>query len=809
MRHLLRLPKWTLYLLSGYAAFALLGTTVVVLFVNDPALKTDLINLTLPFWNFITTIALLFAALRSIAQSRRLALAWAVLALAHFFYTAGDVTWAILESSLGQEPFPSVADIFYLGYYPLFLAGILVLPMKQLSRREWWKVLLDISIVMLAALLFFWNYLLGPLVLADFSGRLIAGVLAVAYPIGDLVLFTALLMLLFRQPQGQQAEPLLFLIAGTSIMIVSDSYYGYQSIIDTYSTGSLADIGWTCAYLLIGIAGVLQALGVRSANTQLRPETETNASYGMNRWATYFPYGWVIAGYVILDQSYYQPMPLSPASIAKIIGCIIGLVLVRQIITLNENNDLFVELKGALHKVRLQSLELRSTNQELEIEISDRRRAEEQLAYEALHDPLTGLPNRALFLDRLRYAIETGNSRDEYSFAVLFLDIDQFKGVNDSLGHPAGDKLLIQIAQRLKTCLRASDTVARLGGDEFVVLLENSGDQQDILRTANRIQEQIQLPVVLGSNTVFVSASMGIVMNINGYVKSEDVLRDADLAMYHAKSQGKARYEIFMNELRLEALKRHELELDLRFALDRDELFMDYQPIITLNSGEIIGFEALLRWNHPVRGLIGPRDFIPIAEETGLIVPIGKWVLREACRQLQEWHTRYPDTRALTVSVNISGVQLNQVDIVENIQDILKETGLSGESLKLEVSESTCLKRSQTIIKAIKKLSKIGIEFQIDDFGIGYSPLSYLRDYPIQGIKIGRPFINNVADDQKFEIIRTMITLAHNLGIEAIAEGIETDEQLQSLKEMGCSYGQGFIISHPVDQVNINRLLAA
>jgi EAL domain-containing protein (putative c-di-GMP-specific phosphodiesterase class I) len=286
-------------------------------------------------------------------------------------------------------------------------------------------------------------------------------------------------------------------------------------------------------------------------------------------------------------------------------------------------------------------------------------------------------------------------------------------------------------------------------------------------------------------------------------------LRDADLAMYHAKAQGKARYEIFMNELRQQALVRHELEYDLRFALARGELFIDYQPIVSLASGRITGFEALLRWNHPTRGLIGPRDFIPIAEETGLIIPIGIWVLREACAQMREWQKKYPGTAGMTVSVNISGVQLAQVDVVETISGLLLETGLPGKALHLEVSESTCMKRSQTVIEAIRSLSKIGIAFQVDNFGIGYSPLSYLRDYPIQGIKIGQPFINNIADEQKSGIIRTMVALAHTMGIEAIAEGIETEEQLQSLKALGCSSGQGYIISHPVDQVDVSKMLSS
>jgi diguanylate cyclase len=405
-----RLPKWVLYIWGGYSGLALLITLIVVFLIKEPSIKTNITNISLPIWNFVTTAVLLIAALRSVENSRRVALAWAFLGFAHFLYTTGDIIWSILEANSHQPPFPSAADVFYFGFYPAFLAGILILPMKQLSTRERWKVVIDISIVMLAALLLFWNYLLGPLFTADFSGQLLAGVLTVAYPVGDIVLFAALLILLFRQPQEQETEPLLFLIAGVFLLIVSDAFYGYQSILGTYTSGSTADLGWTAAYLLIMTAGMLQVYSQKPETSQQHVFSDTRSDYGISRWAMYFPYGWVIAGYLVLDQSHYNEMPLNPASIVKIIGVIISLVVVRQVITLNENYDLFRELKSALQKVRMQSLELRSTNRELETEISERRRAEEMLAYEALHDPLTGLPNRALFLDRLRTAIENGTS---------------------------------------------------------------------------------------------------------------------------------------------------------------------------------------------------------------------------------------------------------------------------------------------------------------------------------------------------------------------------------------------------------------
>jgi diguanylate cyclase (GGDEF)-like protein len=477
-------------------------------------------------------------------------------------------------------------------------------------------------------------------------------------------------------------------------------------------------------------------------------------------------------------------------------------------LTMSENNKLFLELNEAFSRLRRQTLNLRTLNQDLQIEISERKRAEEQLAHDALHDSLTGLPNRALFLNRLEHAIELGRRRSFFSFAVLFLDIDHFKVINDSLGHSAGDRLLLAVAHRLSSCIRGSDTVARLGGDEFVILLEDSGDFDDVIEVADRIQEQLQKPIDLGAKKAFVSASIGIVSSLTGYFETEDVLRDADLAMYHAKSNGKARYEVFSVELRDQTITRLKLERDLHTALERCELALDYQPIVSLSSERITGFEALLRWHHPERGLISPADFIPLAEENGLIIPIGLWVLQEACRQARVWQIKYPNRVALTMNVNISGVQLNQPDFVDHLAQILLETGLDGKSLKLEITESTYLNSLQTVSDSLKKLIEIGVEFQIDDFGTRYSSLSNLRDYPIQGIKIDRSFISSLRANGKTEIVRTLIGLAHDLGLQTIAEGVETEEQLRSLKSLGCNYGQGYLLSYPVGQARIEELLA-
>jgi diguanylate cyclase (GGDEF)-like protein len=803
-----RSSKLVLYGLFSYTGIVLLGTGAIVFFIQNQALKTNLINLTFPFWNLFAAFSLLVAAKRSAVVSSRLSLAWFVLASAQFCYTIGDVIWSVFETGLGQDPFPSLADGFYVAYYPLFLLGILLLPVKRLSRMNYLKSLIDISIVMLSALLAFSLYLLGPLVVSGSDESLLLQLLSLAYPMGDLVLLLALLMLLFRKPDGQHPTPLLLIVAGAAFLILSDSLYGYQSIIGNYTTGGLADLGWTIAYLLFTCAGVFQALFVQPKTHQPRTLPALANNYGINDRVIYFPYTWLIAAYLLLIQSYYYETLLDYSWIAIVVGAVIGLVLARQILTMTENNNLFLELSEAFSLVRRQTLNLRNLNQDLQIEISERKRAEEKLAHDALHDSLTDLPNRSLFLNRLKHAIEVGKRRSYFSFAVLFLDIDHFKVVNDSLGHSAGDQLLLTVSHRLSACVRGSDTVARLGGDEFVILLEDSGGLDDVIKVAGRIQEELQKPIDLGAKKAFVSASIGIISNLTGYSETEDVLRDADLAMYHAKSQGKARYEIFSIEMRDRAITILELERELFSALERCELALDYQPIVSLSSERIIGFEALLRWRHPERGLIAPAEFIPVAEKSGLIIPIGYWVLQEACSQARAWQIKYPDWVDLTMNVNISGVQLNQPDFADQLAQILIATGLDGNSLKLEITESTYLNSLQIDSDSIRKIGDIGVGFQIDDFGTRYSSLSSLRDYHIQAIKIDRSFISKLREKDKTEIVRTFIKLAHDLGVQTIAEGVETEEQLRSLKSLGCNYGQGYLLSYPINQAEIEDLLS-
>jgi diguanylate cyclase (GGDEF)-like protein len=440
-----------------------------------------------------------------------------------------------------------------------------------------------------------------------------------------------------------------------------------------------------------------------------------------------------------------------------------------------------------------------------QLELSE---SKEHFRHAAYHDTLTGLPNRLLFTDHLRMAIERTRRDANYAFAVLFLDADRFKNINDSLGHTYGDQLLTEIAQRLQSCTRQLDTVARFGGDEFALLLDGISAPEDALRVAQKIQDELLVPFDLNGHEAFTSASIGIALSGAGYNHPEDVLRDADTAMYRAKGGGKARHEVFDRAMHTRAVKMLRLENDLRRALERQEFRVHYQPILTLKTGELAGFEALVRWERPDRGLVSPADFIPLAEETGMIVPLGLWVLEEACNQLREWQLASPANRALTMSVNLSGKQLTQADVAEQVRNVLYRTNLDPRHLKLEITESVVMENAESAAVVLSSLRALGLGLSIDDFGTGYSSLSYLHRFPVNTLKVDRSFVSRMTSgDENLEIVRTIVTLAKNLGMDVVAEGIETGEQLAQLKALKCDYGQGYFFAKPLDVAAVEDLM--
>jgi diguanylate cyclase (GGDEF)-like protein len=476
----------------------------------------------------------------------------------------------------------------------------------------------------------------------------------------------------------------------------------------------------------------------------------------------------------------------------------------EEVISRVENQLALKTAERQIQSLNLQ-LEQRVRERTNELELANAR-----LREMALHDALTGLPNRALFIDCLQQAIDGLREQPNQPFAVLFLDCDRFKVVNDSLGHLVGDELLIAIGHRLKNFIQSDDILARLEGDEFAILLHDISDVQTAIQLAKEILDNFALPFQLTRHEVFINASIGIALSGTQHAKPEDLLRDADTAMNHAKASGKAQYQVFDSAMHDAALQLLQLEIDLRRAINQQEFIVHYQPIVGIRTGKIFGFEALVRWRHPQQGLISPGLFIPVAEETGLICQLGYYVLKEACRQLCAWQEQKLVDYPLVMSVNLSTRQFAQPNLIEQIDEILRETQINPRYLKLEITESALMDNTRTTATALQELRDRGIQVSIDDFGTGYSSLNYLHRLPVDTLKIDGSFINLIdSDGKKLELVRAIVGLAWNLGMDVVAEGVETSKQLSQLKALKCEFAQGYFFSKPLEADKIGNLLAS
>jgi diguanylate cyclase (GGDEF)-like protein len=439
-----------------------------------------------------------------------------------------------------------------------------------------------------------------------------------------------------------------------------------------------------------------------------------------------------------------------------------------------------------------------------------RKQWEENLVHTAFHDPLTDLPNRVLFLDRLGVCVAHAKRHKDYLFAVLYMDLDRFKMINDSMGHVVGDELLVAVGQRLQSSLRATDTVARLGGDEFAILMDDIKHLSDVSRAIERVRSQFVPPLKLDGHEGFTSASIGIALSSTGYEHAQDLLRDADTAMYRAKARGEGRHEVFDRSMHEQAVKLLKLETDLRRAIERRELRVHYQPIMSLHTGLMAGFEALVRWEHPEYGLLPPNEFIPVAEQSQLIIPVTQAVLQEACSQARIWRSQLPADFSFSISVNLPSKYLAKRDFLQEIRAVIERNELPPEYLRLEITESEIMEDPASISQSLLHLREFGVKVSIDDFGTGYSSLSYLANLPVHALKIDRAFVSKLdVDERNSAIVRSVVSLAHNLGLQVIAEGVETAHQLDYLKALKCQYGQGYLFSRPTDSAQAARFLSA
>jgi len=872
---------WRRYLLGGLVVIA--GGWLLPGLAGPVPVPTRVVSYQL------CSIAVVVAILVGVRRHRpELAGPWYVLAAARAVYVVGDLIFYGNALVFGDPRFPSLADLFYLGQYPLFTVGLLLLIRRRSPGRDR-PSLLDALIITIGFGLLSWVFLLNPYVDAPGLSQVVKAV-SIAFPLSDLLVLAVAVRLAVG---GGTRPPAFYLfVGGLVILLGTDTGYALATLADTYQSGGPLDTGWMLACLLMGAGALHPSMRALSAPDQ----RDRAVRLSRGRLLALGAAALMAPGALVLQAVQGQPIDVPVIAGASVL--LLGLTLTRManlagdmaaqaersrlldrlgavidaspvaIVELDPDRRVRLwnpaaeriygwrrqEVLGQPHPASTQDswpaipaaseqtanepvvrLELRQQHKDgtpidmelsaaplrnpagepagmilVAADISDRKQLEAQLRHQAFHDPLTGLPNRALFHDRLEHAL-TRLTRHGGLLGVLLLDLDGFKTINDSLGHAAGDELLAIVAKRLRATLRPSDTVARLGGDEFVVLVEDAANPDETEAVAERVLATLAEPITLaGRDTpIRAGASIGIVTTttITAGVSPGELLRDADIAMYLAKGDGGG-LRRFEPTMRAAAIQRIELEADLRRAVDHGEFTLHYQPIIELDSGRLSAVEALVRWQHPTRGLLAPGSFIPLAEETGLLVPIGRWVLRTACQQVRAWQDSIPGYQRLGVSVNLSAVQLAQPNLVTEVADALTEAGLEAHHLTLELTESLLLDDTDTTVAKLHDLKALGVHLAIDDFGTGYSSLAYLRRLPVDTLKIDKVFVDAVADDSEASALaQAIIKLAATLRLTPVAEGIEHPAQLQRLRELHCHYGQGYHLAKPLDDQQLTELL--
>jgi diguanylate cyclase (GGDEF)-like protein len=707
-----------------------------------------------------TIVPLLIAAPVLFAAGRRASgrqrTSWYLLAAAAVSWGLGQAVWTWFEVVLDEiVPYPGLADVGYLGAIPFLLAGVLTFPSQSLATVGRARALLDGLITTSTLLFASYGSFLGVVYMAS-EGRLLERVLAVTYPAADLVTVAVVLAVLARRTQ-RGSGPLPLVGAGVVSLAIADSAFAYLTAKGTYGDDPISDVGWPLGFALLALAAWLPDRSAEAHNVR----RTSGSTVGIA-----LPYLPLVPGVVVFVTRSASGASFGP--FLAVLGSVVVMLLVaRQVLTVLENRQL---------------------TRHLESTVAALRERESELQFQAFHDPLTALANRALFRDRLDHALQ---QRRGDPVSVLFVDLDDFKTVNDSLGHDAGDRLLVSVGERLRACVRAGDTVARIGGDEFAILIEGDRATTDGPALAQRVLAALDVPFAVAGRDLRVTASLGLAGGI--YASGESVLQDADLAMYAAKANGKARVELFEHRMRTTAVDRLELVVDVQSALEAGEIVVHLQPIVDLSTFEVEGHEALVRWQHPQRGLLEPESWVSLAEETGDIVPVGWWVLERACEQAMGWPGGH-------VAVNLAARQLLDPSAVTTVAAILGRTGIEPRRVVLEITESVLLD-AEAIGHRLLQLRALGVQLASDDFGTGYSSLSYLTRLPVDIVKIDRSFVERLGGPQGDEVlVRAVVQLARSLGLRSVGEGVETPAQLERLRSFGCDAGQGFLFGRPQEQ---------
>ena len=728
----------------AYLAFLVVapGSRATVTALNDIGQMLVPLGIAVPL--------LVGAGRRSAGRQRA---SWYLLAGAALSWGLGQAVWTWFEVVLDQTvPYPGLADVGYLGAVPLLLAGVLIFPSRSLRRIGRARALLD-GLLAIATLLFASYGTFLNVVYKASEGEWLERALAVTYPAADVVTVAVALAVLARRTH-RLSGPLPFVAAGIVSLAVADSAFAYLTAKGTYGDDPVTDLFWPLGFALLALASRIPDEVPEVGGERLGSGTLTSVA---------LPYLPLLPGIAVFIDQAVSGEAFGP--FLAIVGSVVALLLVaRQIVTLLENRDL---------------------TSHLEQTVAELQEREGQLQFQAFHDPLTLLANRALFRDRLDHALE--QRRDE-PVSVLFVDLDDFKTVNDSLGHDAGDRLLASVAERLRACVRVGDTVARIGGDEFAILVERDDQATEGPAIAQRVLSALDVPFSLAGRDLRVSASLGLASG--QYRSGESALQDADLAMYAAKANGKARVELFEHRMRTSAVDRLELGADLQAAVEAGEIVVHLQPIVDLATLTVEGHEALVRWQHPERGLLGPGAFLALAEETGAIVPMGWWILEQACESAMRW----PDGE---VAVNLAARQLLDPGAVTTVAAILARTGIEPRRVVLEITESVLLD-AEAIGHRLQQLRALGVLLAIDDFGTGYSSLSYLTRLPVDIVKIDRSFVERLGGPPGDEVlVRAVVDLARSLSLRSVGEGVETPAQLERLRSFGCDAAQGYLFGRP------------
>ena len=894
-RVLRRRPSIALAALGTAAVVGCLGTGA-----GGPAFERDLSNVATVLMAAAAGVACLIRAYGRPGRSRW---AWSGIGLGALSYAFGEGVWTWIETVRHHEvPFPSLADVGYLGMVPLMAGGLLVMPVARQSLANRMRSVVDGLMIAASLLLISWMFVIRAVVAAGSDSNLGLTV-ALAYPVGDVVLVTVVLyQLALMRRDGYDVRSLVLIGAGMVIFGFSDSVYAYLALDDTYQSGGPLDAGWFAGFALVLAAGRWPDRAAAPA----RDPGEDESVGEQQPFAIFVPYAVVLTALVV-SVLWYAVVGHGDDFFSWCRSGIILLIVLRQLLTLLENRQLTGDLEA---RVGARTAELLASEQRfralvqqssesvavvgpdsmiqyqsesierifgypaamlvgqrlvdivgrragqriasgiasvlgtpyatttIDVEfrhnidgsvrqaemtitnliddpsvggivlntrdVSEAKELEDQLIREAHHDGLTGLASRVRFRERLAQALLACRRNDDV--AVLLLDLDGFKEVNDSLGHAAGDQLLVQVADRLRGSIRDGDTAARFGGDEFAVLIESIVARADAETVAHRIIEAAGEPFVIENRELHIGASVGLASAADAS-DAEQLLRNADLAMYRAKSAGGGGFAAYDPRMHDVLVERLQMEADLRGALDRDELALHYQPTVDLATGEITGFEALVRWHHPTRGLVPPLDFIPIAEATGLIVPLGRWVLTQACRQAVAWGAG-TTRRRLKMAVNVSVRQFERCDLADLVSTVVDETGMPVDQLCLEMTESVLLTDTEENLAQLLRLKELGVTLAMDDFGTGYSSLAYLRRFPVDTLKIDRSFVERLGGDREdVALVHMIVRLGKSLGMSTVAEGIEDATQLAALREIGCDYAQGYYLSRPLPAADAARVL--